>query len=125
MEIIKNYVGKLKSLFTANNISLLLMSLTFLLLGMGGISKIIGTEEMVKNFTFMNLLPFIEIVGILELLAVVLLVIPRTALYGAVLVGSIMSAAVALHFSLMGGEGVTTPFYIGAMAWLSYFLRKK
>ncbi len=95
------------------------------MLGISGISKILGTDEMVKNLTFMNLLPYIEFIGILELVAVALLVIPRTALYGAVLVGSLMSAAVSIHLSLMGGEGVTTPIVIGTMAWLSYFLRKK
>jgi uncharacterized MnhB-related membrane protein len=95
------------------------------MLGLGGVSCIIGTDEMVKNFTFMNLLPYIEFIGVLKLLSVVLLVIPRTSLYGAALVGSIMSAAVSLHLSIMGGEGVTTPIVIGSMAWLSYFLRKK
>jgi len=125
MEIIKNLLEKLKSLFTLNNLSFLFMSLTFFMLGISGISKILGTDEMVKNLTFMNLLPYIEFIGILELVAVALLVIPRTALYGAVLVGSLMSAAVSIHLSLMGGEGVTTPIVIGTMAWLSYFLRKK
>ena len=122
MDTIKNYLQKL---FTTNNIGLLLKSLTFFMLGLGGISCIVGTDDMVKNFTFMNLLPYIEFVGVLKLLAIVLLVIPRTSLYGAALVGSIMSAAVALHLSLMGGEGVVTPIVIGSMAWLGYFLREK
>jgi hypothetical protein len=122
MDTIKNYLQKL---FTTNNVGLLLKSLTFFMLGLGGISCIVGTDEMVNNFTFMNLLPYIEFIGVLKLLSVVLLVIPRTSLYGAALVGSIMSAAVALHLSLMGGEGVVTPILIGSMAWVGYFLRKK
>lgn len=122
MDTIKNYLQKL---FTTNNVGLLLKSLTFFMLGLGGISCIVGTDDMVKNFTFMNLLPYIEFIGVLKLLSVVLLVIPRTSLYGAALVGSIMSAAVALHLSLMGGEGVVTPILIGSMAWVGYFLRKK
>ena len=125
MDTIKIYFQKLKSFFTINNLSLVLMSLTFFMLGLGGVSCIIGTDEMVKNFTFMNLLPYIEFIGVFKLLSVVLLVIPRTSLYCAALVGSIMSAAVALHLSIMGGEGVTTPIVIGSMAWLSYFLRKR
>ena len=115
----------MKKYLTLKNLGWLLTVLVAVMLGMAAISKIIGTEEMIKNFTFMNLLPYIEFVGVLKLLAIVLLVIPRTSLYGAALVGSIMSAAVALHLSLMGGEGVVTPIVIGSMAWIGYFLRKK
>jgi len=125
VETIKKLVGRLSSLLTTKNIGLGLNLFVFLVLGLGGINKIVGTTEMVNNFTFMNLLPYIEFIGIIEVISVILLLIPRTSLYGAVLVGSIMSAAVALHLSLMGGDNITGPLMIGSFAWIGYYLRKK
>ena len=125
VETFKKLIGRLSSLLTTKNIGLGLNLFVFLILGLGGINKIVGTTEMVNNFTFMNLLPYIEFIGIIEVISVILLLIPRTALYGAVLVGSIMSAAVALHLSLMGGDNITGPLMLGSFAWLGYFLRNR
>jgi len=125
VETFKKLIGRLSSLLTTKNIGLGLNLFVFLILGLGGINKIVGTTEMVNNFTFMNLLPYIEFIGIIEVISVILLLIPRTALYGAVLVGSIMSAAVALHLSLMGGDNITVPLMLGSFAWLGYFLRNR
>jgi hypothetical protein len=125
VETIKKLVGRLSSLLTTKNIGLGLNLFVFLVLGLGGINKIVGTTEMVNNFTFMNLLPYIEFIGIIEVISVILLLVPRTSLYGAVLVGSIMSAAVALHLSLMGGDNITGPLMLGSFAWVGYFLRNR
>jgi uncharacterized membrane protein YphA (DoxX/SURF4 family) len=125
VETFKKLVGRLSSLITTKNIGLGLNLFVFLVLGLGGINKIVGTTEMVNNFTFMNLLPYIEFIGIIEVVSVILLLIPRTTLYGAVLVGSIMSAAVALHLSLMGGDNITGPLMLGSFAWVGYFLRNR
>ena len=125
VETFKKLVGRLSSLLTTKNIGLGLNLFVFLVLGLGGINKIVGTTEMVNNFTFMNLLPYIEFIGIIEIISVILLMVPRTSLYGAVLVGSIMSAAVALHLSLMGGDNITGPLMLGSFAWVGYFLRNR
>ena len=125
VETFKKLVGRLSSPLTTKNIGLGLNLFVFLVLGLGGINKIVGTTEMVNNFTFMNLLPYIEFIGIVEIVSVILLLIPRTSLYGAVLVGSIMSAAVALHLSLMGGDNITGPLMLGSFAWVGYFLRNR
>ena len=125
VETFKKLVGRLSSLLTTKNIGLGLNLFVFFILGLGGVNKIIGTTEMVNNFTFMNLLPYIEFVGFIELASVILLLIPRTSLYGAVLVGSTMSAAVALHLSLMGGDNIAVPLMLGSFAWVGYFLRNR
>jgi len=121
----KNYLTKLKNLLTIQNGGWALTIIVSLMLGMGGVSKLMGTEEMVNNFTFMNLLPYIEIIGLVEIAGVILLLIPKTSLYGAVILGSVMTAAVALHLSLMGGDNIAMPLMIGTAAWLSYFLRNR
>jgi uncharacterized MnhB-related membrane protein len=125
VETFKRLISRVSSLLTTKNIGLGLNLFVFLVLGLGGINKILGTTEMVNNFTFMNLLPYIEFIGIVEVISVILLLIPRTSLYGAVLVGSIMSAAVALHLSLMGGDNITGPLMLGSFAWVGYFLRNR
>jgi len=76
------------------------------MLGMSSVSKIMATEEMVKNFTFMNLLPYLSLLGVVELAGVVMLIIPKTSKYGAVLLSSYLSGAVALHLAMMGGTQI-------------------
>jgi len=93
------------------------------MLGMSSVSKIMATEEMVKNFTFMNLLPYLSLLGVVELAGVVMLIIPKTSKYGAVLLSSYLSGAVALHLAMMGGTGVMTPIILGLIVWTSHCLR--
>lgn len=82
-----------------------------------------ATEEMVKNFTFMNLLPYLSLLGVVELAGVVMLIIPKTSKYGAVLLSSYLSGAVALHLAMMGGTGVMTPIILGLIVWTAHCLR--
>jgi len=114
----------MKKYLTLKNLGWVFTGLVVLMLGMSGISKLISTEEMVNNFKFMNLLPYLPFVGLAEVIGVSLLVFPRTSIYGAVLLGSIMSAAVALHLSMMGGQGVLVPVVLGLFAWTSHCLRQ-
>jgi hypothetical protein len=46
-----------------------------------------------------------------------------TSLYGMVLIVSFMSAAVALHLSLMNGAKTYVPLLVGILSILSYILR--
>jgi hypothetical protein len=96
---------------------------TGLFLGKGAIEKIIGTKEMVGNFAYMKLEKYRLLTGVGELLAVVLLLIPMTSLFGAILIASFMSAATVMHLSLMGGAKTYIPIIIGAAGLLGHFLR--
>jgi len=111
------------SLLTLTNLGWLLSILVSLMLGKGAIEKIIGTQEMVGNFEYMKLSKYRTLVGIGELLSIALFLIPTTSLYGAILIGSFMSGAVALHLSLMGGNKTSIPFIIGVVVFVGYFLR--
>ena len=94
-----------------------------LFLGKGAIDKLIGTQEMVGNFAFMKLEKYRVLTGLGELLGVVLLLIPSTSLFGAILIASFMSAATVLHLSLMGGAKTHIPIMIGVTGLLGHFLR--
>ena len=108
---------------TTKNLGWLFTFVVTLMLGMSGISKIMGTQEMVNNFTFMNLLPYLALVGVAEVIGVLLLIYPRTSTYGAVVISSVMSAAAAMHLSYMGGSGVVMPILLGVFAWTGHCLR--
>jgi len=52
-----------------------------------------------------------------------MLIIPKTSKYGAVLLSSYLSGAVALHLAMMGGTGVMVPVVLGLLVWSAYCLR--
>jgi uncharacterized membrane protein required for colicin V production len=96
---------------------------TALFLGKGAIEKLIGTKEMVGNFAYMKLDKYRVVTGLGELLGVVLLLIPATSLFGAILIASFMSAAVVMHLSLMGGAKTYVPILVGLFSLVGHFLR--
>ena len=117
------YNWNMKKYLTLKNLGWLLTAIVTFMLGMGGLTKIVSAEQQVTNFTAMNLLPYMALVGVMEVVGVIALCIPRTSIYGAVILSSVMSGAVALHVALMGGSGLFVPVILGSMAWASHCLR--
>lgn len=113
----------MKNYLTLKNLGWVLTIIVSVMLGMAAFKKIFGSEDMVKNFEFMHLLPYLAVIGVIELLGVVLFILPKTSKYGATLLGSYLSGAVALHLSLMGGAGVLVPIVLGVGAWTGHCLR--
>lgn len=113
----------MKNLFTLKTLGWVLSTVVALMLGMGAISKITQSEEMVKNFTFFNIMPQMLFVGLVELAAVILLMIPRTSIFGALGISLTMAGAVALHLAFLGGVGVMVPIMIVILAWSGHCLR--
>jgi hypothetical protein len=60
--------------------------------------------------------------GIVELACVVLYLIPRTAVLGAVLLTAYLGGAVATHARI--GEPYVIPIIVSGVAWLGLFLRE-
>jgi hypothetical protein len=114
----------MKNILTLKNLGWILTSLVSFVLIMFGTSKILGSSDSINNFSAIHLLPYLSVVGVLELLSVGLLIYPKTTKYGAVLITSLMSAAVVIHLSYMGGVGVYLPITIGVLSWVSYYLRE-
>lgn len=110
-------------MITLSLIGWLLTGVVTIFLGKGAIEKIIGTQEMVGNFAYMKLEKYRVPTGLGELLGVILLAIPMTSLYGMVLITSFMSAAVALHLSLMNGAKTYIPVIVGILSVIAYILR--
>lgn len=114
----------MKNLLTLKNLGWLLTALVVFMLGKAGVSKILATQEMVGNFEYLKMTPYLGLVGVLEVVAVIALAIPRTSIYGAILISCIMSGALSVHLSCMGGQNVLMPILIGILAWTGHCLRK-
>jgi len=117
------YNWNMKKYLTLKNLGWLLTAIVTFMLGMGGLSKIAGLEAMTTNFTAMNMLPYMALVGVMEVVGVIALCVPRTSIYGALVLSSVMSGAVAVHIAMFGGAGILVPIFLGAAAWTGHCLR--
>ncbi|APR85666.1 membrane protein [Minicystis rosea] len=98
-------------------------ALPVLALTMSAIMKLSRNPQLVEGFTGHfgypagSLLP----IGVTELLCVILYVVPRTAVLGAILMTGYLGGAVATHVRM--GEPFISPIVIGVLAWLGLYLR--
>jgi len=113
----------MKKYLTLKNLGWVLTVIVSAMMLMSGTTKIIATEEMVKNFTAMNLLPYMALIGVTEVIGVALLLYPKTSIYGALLISTVMAGAASIHLSLMGGSGLLMPVLLGSLAWVGHCLR--
>ena len=113
----------MKKYLTLKNLGWLLTILVSVMLGSSALSKLLGTKEMIDNFTFMNLLPYLDLLGMVELAGVIMFIVPTTSKYGTVLLSSYLSGAVAIHLAMMGGQGIFIPFLLGVVVWTGHCLR--
>ena len=121
MSTLKAYLNR-ETLFTLPTLGWVVSALVAFMMVMSGGSKVVGTQEMVGNFEFMNLSPYLMLVGLLEVVGAVMLMVPRLSQYGATLIGSVMAAAVCMHLSL-GFPGTSVPLMLGVGGFLGYKLR--
>jgi putative oxidoreductase len=110
--------------FTTKNLGWAFSLFCAFMLIVSGISKISAFEPMVNNFSHYNLLPYLEMVGIIEIIGAILLLYPKTSAYGALIVSCVMSGAVAIHISYYAGDHFMIPFMLGVSAWTGHCLRK-
>jgi hypothetical protein len=61
-------------------------------------------------------------IGILELAVVLVYLVPRTSVLGAVLMTGYLGGAVATHVRI-GDPGAVTPMIVGILAWAGLYLR--
>jgi DoxX-like family len=99
-----------------------LSALPVLMLTMSATMKLTHAAQIVegwKHFGFPDnsLTP----IGIAEILCVILYVVPRTAVLGAILMTGYLGGAIATH--VHAGEGFVPPLLLGIFAWGGLFLR--
>lgn len=83
-----------------------------------GAQKFLARPAFEEMFTDFGLpLWSVSVIGVIELIGAVLVLVPRTALYGAGLIGVVMIGALACH--LLSGSGSPVPSLVAvAMATL-------
>jgi len=106
---------------TTKNFGWLITGILIFMLGQSIFEKLNGS--MTTNFQFMHLENYMIGIAVAEIVGLILLVFPRTSIFGAVLISCLMSGAAALHLSLMGGNMIIAPIAMGVLAWLSHCLR--
>jgi uncharacterized membrane protein YphA (DoxX/SURF4 family) len=112
----------MKKVLTLQNLGWVFTAFAAVMMVMSGIQKIMGAQEMVYNFTYMKILPYLTLVGILEIVGVFLLLLKKTSIYGAAMIGSLMSAAVVMHLAVINSSPLM-PIVIGVSAWIAHLLR--
>lgn len=62
-------------------------------------------------------------IGLLEIACAVIFLVPRTAVFGAVLVAAFLGGAVATHVRIADPQA-TGPIILGVLAWVGLWLRE-
>ena len=88
--------------------------------------KIVGAPEAVKGTSELGYSPSVILpLGIVQLVCLVLYLVPRTAVIGAVLWTGYLGGAIATHVRVGNPllSHVLVPVYVAAVLWLGLFLR--
>jgi hypothetical protein len=103
-----------------------LTALMALFLVMDAVMKFFVPQPVAEAFTRLGISTSLSVpIGVMLLACVVLYLIPRTAVLGAVLLTGYLGGAIAIHMragSSLFGETLF-PIYMGAVIWLGLYLR--
>jgi hypothetical protein len=101
-----------------------LSGLVMLALGLSGIMKVVGAQQVMENFTGKFGYPAgaVTIIGIIELLVMATYAFPRTRILGAILVTGYLGGAIATH-TRIGDPSLIAPLLLGVFAWGGLYLR--
>jgi len=111
--------GNRKALWAGRVISLL-VALPF---AFSAAMKLVVHPEVVKGVTHLGLpQSLIRPLGVVELLCVVVYLIPRTAIFGAILLTGYIGGTIITHLRV--GEPVYLNILLGVLVWLGLYLRR-
>ncbi len=104
-------------------ISYILSGLSVLFLLFSASGKFFKPDEMEANILPLGWrMDQMTVLGVVELACVVLYLIPRTAVLGAVLLTAYLGGAVATHARI--GDHFFIPIIVSGVAWLGLYLRE-
>jgi hypothetical protein len=108
---------------TLHVLGYVLSALPVLLMLMSGTMKLIQPPMVVEGFTKSGISPMtITLIGLVELSCVVLYLVPRTAVLGAIFITGYLGGAVFVHVSAHETAWIA-PFLLGVIAWGGLYLR--
>jgi len=83
---------------------------------MGALPKFTSTaEELPLDDNLPMGMTSVYIIGALEVIAIILLLVPKTTIYGAILASLIMLGAIISHFTIVGMEGDLGSMFVMAL----------
>ncbi|MBY0311121.1 MAG: DoxX family protein [Phycisphaerales bacterium] len=113
-----------KTSFFAGWVLTILPSLLF---AFSGVMKLVGhftqAPDLIKGFNDLQIpVKLILPIGIIEILCLVVYLIPKTAVLGAILLTGYMGGAILTHLRV--GEAVVMQVIIGVVVWIALYLRE-
>lgn len=100
-----------------------LMCLPAALMVLSGVMKLVQPPEVMEGMSKLGWTSGrVTVLGVVELACAVLLLVPRTAGLGAILVTGYLGGATATH-AQAGEVQFVVPVLLGMMAWLGLYLR--
>jgi hypothetical protein len=112
----------MKSTKTTRIISIVLMVIPSLMLIMSGVMKLIGAQQVVDGLTKVGLGNYITLFGLIELVSVALLWIPKTRNIGFFLICSYLGGALSIE---LGSGQMPTAAILLTIIWIASFLRDR
>jgi len=104
----------MKKYFTRKNIGWAMTGIIALLIG-SAITKLIGAEKAVYMFDANNMSDWRVIVGIGELVAVILFIVPKTMRFGALMLSAYFGGAIVYHMTYTGNDPDLQSFFVPAI----------
>jgi len=93
-----------------------------LLMGIGGIFMLIDPAPMLKTFSELGYSAhLVRPIACVEVVCVLIYMIPRTAILGAILLTGYLGGATATH--VRAGQPFYLPVAVGVLVWLGLYLR--
>lgn len=80
-------------------------------------------EEMLVNFTKWDLIGWMKYIGTVELIGVTLIFLPKTRLYGTLILTGIMGGAIQTHYS--NDEPFFFHITVISVLWINYLIINK
>lgn len=108
-----------------------LVYLVAALMGLSTLPKLLRLDPIVANFSRWHMLEYLTVVAVLELGAVILLVYPRTYVWGLLTCSGYLGGAIVTHMAagepfVMGpdGPGAIMPTVVLGLLWLGAWLKR-
>lgn len=103
--------------------SVVLSAIPVALLIFSAVLKLTKSAQVVQGFTQMGFSESVIIpIGIAELLCTLIYLVPRTSLFGAVLLAGYLGGATATN--LRAGQSIWIPIACGVLVWVGLWLRE-
>jgi hypothetical protein len=100
----------------------ILSALPVLMLFFSGVMKLVQPAPVIEGFIRLGYPENLALgIGIVELVCAVLYVVPRTSVFGAILLTGYLGGATATHLRI--GEPFFAPIVLGVMVWGGLFFR--